>query len=199
MGLRLPHRTIDQIGWESHIQTFLGWRLLQTPANQIPQPLGGPENSLTVWDDQGGLETLSDYGAVWTFMEFLADRYGEGVMTALHNGDENGLPGLQAVLDRFVTGKTTQELIHEWAAMVALDASIDDGANLRGRQDKADYEVGSLHSSIYWVTRRRTRASAHRRTAPTTSSCAMLAATRSARPRSNRSRSRGHGSTRCCP
>jgi hypothetical protein len=150
-GYGFPHRTIDQIGWESHIQTFLGWRLLQTPANQIPQPLGGPENSLTLWDDQGGLETLSDYGAVWTFMEFLADRYGEGFMTALHNEDANGLPGLQAVLDQFLTGKTTQELIHEWAAMVALDASIDDGANLRGQTDKADYEVGTLHSSIYWV------------------------------------------------
>ena len=34
--------------------------------------------------------------------------------------------------------------------MVALDRSLDDGVNLRGRPSKADYQVGSLHSAIYW-------------------------------------------------
>ena len=34
--------------------------------------------------------------------------------------------------------------------MVALDPSLDDGVNLRGRPSKADYQVGSLHSAIYW-------------------------------------------------
>ena len=75
-GYGFPARSIFETGYDGHIQTFLGWRLLQTPANQIPQPNGGAENSLTVWDDQGGLETLADYGAVYTFMEYLAGRYG---------------------------------------------------------------------------------------------------------------------------
>ncbi|MGE5692138.1 MAG: choice-of-anchor J domain-containing protein [Pseudomonadota bacterium] len=149
-GYGFPARTIEEVGWEGHIQTFLGWRLVQTPANQIPQPNGGPENSLTLWDDQGGLETLSDYGAVWTFMEFLHERYGAAFMTDLHNEDANGLPGLQAVLDRYLTGTTAQALIHEWAAMVALDASLDDGAQLRGAPRRADYQVDNLHASIYW-------------------------------------------------
>ena len=92
-GYGFPARSIFETGYESHIQTFLGWRALQTPANQIPQPKGGAENSLTVWDDQGGLETLSDYGAAWTFMEFVAGRYGTRFMTDLHNEDRNGLPG----------------------------------------------------------------------------------------------------------
>ncbi len=133
-GYGFPARTIEETAWDSHIQTFLGWRLLQTPANQIPQPLGGPENSLTIWDDQGGLETLADYGAAWTFMELLHSRYGDAFMTDFHNEDANGLEGLQAVLDKYLTGKTTRELIHEWSAMVALDRSIDDGAKLRGAQ-----------------------------------------------------------------
>ena len=148
-GYGFPERTIEETAWDSHIQTFLGWRLLQTPANQIPQPLGGPENSLTIWDDQGGLETLADYGAAWTFMELLHSRYGEAFMTDFHNEDANGLEGLQAVLDKYLTGKTTRELIHEWSAMVALDRSIDDGAKLRGAKE-ATYQADELHAAIYW-------------------------------------------------
>ncbi len=148
-GYGFPARTIEETAWDSHIQTFLGWRLLQTPANQIPQPLGGPENSLTIWDDQGGLETLADYGAAWTFMELLHSRYGEAFMTDFHNEDANGLEGLQAVLDKYLTGKTTRELIHEWSAMVALDRSIDDGAKLRGAKE-ATYQADELHAAIYW-------------------------------------------------
>ena len=96
-GYGFPARSIFSTGYEGHIQTFLGWRALQTPANQIPQPKGGAENSLTLWDDQGGLETLADYGAAWTFMEFIADRYGVRFMTDLHNEDGKGIKGFQAV------------------------------------------------------------------------------------------------------
>ena len=131
-GYGFPARSIFETGYEGHIQTFLGWRALQTPANQIPQPKGGAENSLTLWDDQGGLETLADYGAAWTFMEYIADRYGRAFMTDLHNEDGNGIKGLQAVLDKYLTGDKAMDVIHEWAAMVALDKEIDDGARLRG-------------------------------------------------------------------
>jgi hypothetical protein len=149
-GYGFPARSIFETGYDGHIQTFLGWRLLQTPANQIPQPNGGAENSLTLWDDQGGLETLADYGAVYTFMEFLAGRYGQAFMTDLHNEDANGLPGLQAVLDTYLTGDDAQDVVHDWAAMVALDKAIDDGAKLRGAAKDADFQAPSLSSSIYW-------------------------------------------------
>ena len=149
-GYGFPARSIFETGYDGHIQTFLGWRLLQTPANQIPQPNGGAENSLTLWDDQGGLETLADYGAVYTFMEFLAGRYGQAFMTDLHNEDANGLSGLQAVLDKYLTGDDAQDVVHDWAAMVALDKAIDDGAKLRGAAKDADFQAPSLSSSIYW-------------------------------------------------
>jgi len=147
-GYGFPERTIEEFAWDGHIQTFLGWRTVVTPNNLIPQPNGGAENSLTIWEDQGNLETLADYGAAWQFMEFLNQRYGPAFMTALHNQDGNGLEGLQVVLDQFVTGTTTRQLIHEWAAMVAVDRSIDDGAKLRGVSREADYQVSSLHSAV---------------------------------------------------
>ncbi len=105
-GYGFPRRTIEEFAWDGHIQTFLGWRTVVTPFNQIPQPNGGAENSLTIWEDQGDLETLADYGAAWTFMEFLHSRYGPAFMTDFHNEDVNGLEGLQVLLDRYVTGTT---------------------------------------------------------------------------------------------
>jgi hypothetical protein len=149
-GYGFPARSIFETGWEGHIQTFLGWRALQTPANLIPQPKGGPENSLTVWDDQGGLETLADYGAVWTFMEFVAGRYGTAFMTDLHNEDRNGLKGLQAVLDKYLTGDKAQDVVRDWAAMVALDKAIDDGARVLGVWRDSRYQTRTLNSSVYW-------------------------------------------------
>ena len=139
-------------GYEGHIQTFLGWRALQTPANLIPQPNGGAENSLTVWEDQGGLETLADYGAAWTFMEFLAGRYGTAFMTDLHNEDANGLPGLQANLDKYLTGDKAQDVVHDWAAMVALDKALDDGAKLMGwAKEQTRFQAPTLNTSVYWA------------------------------------------------
>ena len=149
-GYGFPARSIFETGYEGHIQTFLGWRALQTPANQIPQPKGGAENSLTLWDDQGGLETLADYGAAWTFMEFIADRYGSAFMTDLHNEDGKGIPGFQAVLDKYLTGDKAMDVIHDWAAMVALDKPIDDGAKLLGFLRESNYETKNLHASIHW-------------------------------------------------
>ena len=150
-GYGFPARSIFETGYEGHIQTFLGWRALQTPANQIPQPNGGAENSLTLWEDQGGLETLADYGAAWTFMEFLAGRYGPAFMTDLHNEDDNGLPGLQATLDKYLTGDKAQDVVHDWAAMVALDKALDDGAKLMGwAKEQSRFQAPTLNTSVYW-------------------------------------------------
>jgi hypothetical protein len=148
-GYGLPARPVTKPGWDGHVQTFLGWRALLTPANPRPSPSGGPENSLTVWGDQGGADILADYGAAWTFMELLAERYGPEFMTELHNEDGKGLKGLQAVLDRRLTGDSAQELIRDWAAMVALDAELDHGARLKGRKAR-DLQVSTLDASVNW-------------------------------------------------
>lgn len=152
-GYGAPARSIFEPGWDGNVQTFLGWRALLTPANQNPQPDGGPENSLTLWGDQGGpngREILADYGAAWTFMEFLAGRYGPAFMTDLHNEDRKGLKGLQAVLDKYLTGDDTEDVIRDWAAMVALDKAIDDGARLQGKPKERNYQTRSLNASVNW-------------------------------------------------
>jgi hypothetical protein len=144
-----PSVGIDDADFDSHIQCFLGWLTVATPANPIPRPTSGPENSLTLWSDQGAGEILCDYGAAYTLMEMLHGRYGTDFMTALHREDANGFAGLQAVLDQFGATDDAQQLVHDWAAMVALDGILDDGALLTGGS-AADLQVPTLDATIKW-------------------------------------------------
>jgi hypothetical protein len=145
-----PATPITEIGFDSHVQCFLGWLGVRTEANPNPRE-GGPENSLTLWEDQGDDEVLCDYGAAYTFMELLAGRYGQPFMSALHREDANGLAGLQAVLNQQAGGLSTMEVLRDWAAAVALDGVLDDGANLLGGS-RSRYRVPTLDASINWNT-----------------------------------------------
>ncbi len=145
-----PKTSIQQTGFDSHLQCFLGFLTVSTPANPNPRATGGPENSLTWWEDQGTDETLCDYGAAFSFMLWLSDHYGSGFMSALHREDANGLEGLQNVLDSFATGKTAQDVLHNWAVAVAADKSLDDGHDLRGTDFPALYQLTSMNAEINW-------------------------------------------------
>jgi Immune inhibitor A-like, MAM domain len=147
-----PKTPITQTGFDSHLQCFLGWLGVSTPANPNPRPTSGPENSLTNWSDQGDGEILCDYGAAFSFMLWLSDHYGSGFMSALHREDANGLAGLQTILDQFVTGKSAQDVVHAWAAGVAIDKSLDSGRALVSRGRSADYQIASMNADILWDT-----------------------------------------------
>jgi hypothetical protein len=147
-----PKTSISQTGFDSHLQCFLGWLGVQTPANPNPRTAGGPENSLTSWSDQGEGEILCDYGAAFSFMLWVSDHYGRAFMSALHREPTNGIPGLQKVLDTFLTGKTVQDVIHQWAASVAADKALDSGASLRGPASQGEFEIASMNAEIRWAT-----------------------------------------------
>ncbi|MGI8521602.1 MAG: peptidase M6, partial [Actinomycetota bacterium] len=142
-----PSVPITDQDFDSHVQCFLGYLGIETPANPIPRR-GGPENSLTAWQDQGPDEILCDYGAAYTMMEYLHGLYGDDFMTALHTGDRNGLKSLRGKLAG-EDGATATEVVHRWAAMVALDGVIDDGAALNGAPE-ADYTAPTLDATINW-------------------------------------------------
>jgi len=145
-----PATPITEIGFDSHIQCFLGNLGIVTNANPIGRN-GGPENSLTIWGDQGDDEILCDYGAAYTFAEYLNERFGLPFMSALHNEDLNGIPGLQKVLNDFRTGASARNLFHKWAMMVAVDGLLDQGRQLRGGV-ASRYQVSSLNATINWST-----------------------------------------------
>jgi hypothetical protein len=154
-GFAKPEIPNGEIGAEGHLQCFYG--NLGSTLGGVP--LGGPENGLTWWEDQGGGEVICDYGAAWSMMEYLEGQFGEAFMTALHNEDANGLPGLQKVLDRFLTGRKAQDVVHQWSVSIALDSVLDaangrgpgrDSADGRGRDRDFVYQIPTLAAAINW-------------------------------------------------
>ena len=147
-----PSTPITDLGYDSHIQCFLGYLGVQSDFNPIPRQ-GGPENSLTLWGDQTDFESevLCDYGAAYTMMEYLADRFGGDFMGEFHRDPLHGLESLQALTQAAGSDMSIDELIDEWAATVALDGILDDRAKLNGG-DPADFQVATLDATINWDT-----------------------------------------------
>jgi Immune inhibitor A-like, MAM domain len=147
-----PSIPITDLGSDSHIQCFLGWLGVQTEFNPIPRD-GGPENSLTLWGDQTDFEweILCDYGAAYTMMELLADRFGSDFMGELHRDDLHGFESLEALAQAAGSDRTSDEFIDNWAAAVALDGILDDGAKLAGGA-RRDFQVSTLDATINWDT-----------------------------------------------
>jgi Immune inhibitor A peptidase M6 len=147
-GYDFGTRPVSQIGFDSHLQCFMGNLIIQTDANPNPSG-GGPENSLTAWGDQGDDEILCDYGAAFSFMEYLSTQYGRAFMSALHRDPLPGLTGLQDVLG---SRATAREVVHRWAAAMALDGVLDNGARLRGPgfRSESQLQISALHAGINW-------------------------------------------------
>ncbi|HET9248465.1 MAG TPA: peptidase M6 [Actinomycetota bacterium] len=145
-----PSIPVTQIGQDSHIQCFLGFLDEVTPANPIPRS-GGPENSLTLWGDQTDYESeiLCDYGAAYSFMEYLAGRFGHPFLTGLHLGAENGLDSLAALLTQAGSTAKPLDVIGSWATMVAVDKSLDAGFSLVGGTP-AEFRTPTLNAEVDW-------------------------------------------------
>jgi hypothetical protein len=143
---------ITELGFDAYIQCLLGNSEIQTEPNPNPRE-GGPENSLTLWGDQGqDSEILCDYGAAFSFMLYLDGRFGPGFLTALHNdGARQGLASLQGLLDERVDkAPSAQTLLHQWAAMLALDEPLETATSTVGIGSTAGYSTPTLHAAINW-------------------------------------------------
>ncbi|WP_395657586.1 choice-of-anchor J domain-containing protein [Nocardioides sp.] len=127
--------------FDSHIGCFEGY---------LPESYGGAENSLTLWQDQGGPEVLCDYGAAYSFMMYLFSHYGEDFMSQLHTEPGNGIKGLNAVLKDAGASRNATQTIHDWIATMALDAAVDDSGKLTGGP-KGRYTADSLSARINWA------------------------------------------------
>lgn len=134
----------DEEDADGHLACFAGY---------LGESFGGAENSLTRWEDQGGPEVLCDYGAAYSMMMYLRSQYGPKFLGDLHREDAAGFAGLDAVLKKYKSKKSATQTLHDWAAMVALDAALDSGkkAKLHGG-DKDDFRSSWLSSFVNWKT-----------------------------------------------
>lgn len=127
--------------FDSHIACFEGF---------LPESYGGAENSLTLWEDQGGPEVLCDYGAAYTFMQYTRDQFGAKFMSRLHNEDLDGMEGYNKVLSSIGSSRTAMSVMKDWAAAMALDAVLDKGSSLTGGS-KRKFSAKSLNGQIKWT------------------------------------------------
>jgi hypothetical protein len=139
-GYTDPSIPVTQVGFESLLQCFLGSFVV-----------GGPENSLTLWGDQGGAEITCDYGAAESFLHLLADRYGVGFMSQLHRDDDVGLASVRKLVRAADSAQAAQEIVHDWAATVALDSLVDHDWSLSGGP-AARFRANALDAAINWET-----------------------------------------------
>jgi len=81
-----------------------------------------PENSLTVWGDQGDLEILTDYGQAFLFQYYLMEQYGSTFTQALFHNPDNGITGVNSTLTAFNSHRDFAEVFHDWSIAMLIDS-----------------------------------------------------------------------------
>lgn len=84
-------------------------------ANAINSYFYTPDNSLTIWGDQGDINILADYGVAALWTTYLSDHYG-GAET-IRNFVQNGIPGIDGinyVLAQYKSKQTFNDVFRDW-------------------------------------------------------------------------------------
>jgi len=81
-----------------------------------------PENSLVLWEDQGGLEVLADYGNAFLFQYYLMEKYGDPFIQALFHNPLNSISGVNDTLAMFGSDMDFADIYHNWAVAKLIDS-----------------------------------------------------------------------------
>lgn len=150
-GYNDPSLHVDEMGFDSHTQGFLGWLSVFHPDwNSLPDDTG-PENSLTVWEDQpGAAEIFEDYGFAYFFMTYMQTQgYGQSFFTAWHHNPLNSIAGLNDTLATFGSSDTFDSLFRDIVASVLVDGYIDNGASVTGAP-LADLQNSATEATVFF-------------------------------------------------
>jgi hypothetical protein len=100
-------------GCSEYSQILCGWP--HTLWSHINNYLYTPDNSLTVWGDQGDINILADYGAAALWTMYLSDRYGGS--DTIRYFVQAGIPGIAGVnnaLAYYGYTATFDTVFHDW-------------------------------------------------------------------------------------
>lgn len=74
-----------------------------------------PDNSLTVWGDQGSINILADYGAVNLWTMYLSDHYGgANIISQYVQSGITGIEGINAALSHFGYKEDFYDIYRDW-------------------------------------------------------------------------------------
>jgi hypothetical protein len=111
-----------------------------TPWNDINSFLATPDNSLTQWGDQTGINILADYGQVLLWSTYLVDNYGDDILRNYVQNGVAGVEGLNDLLDPF--GVEFEEVFKDWTLANILHTGYKRiNFNDEGAGDLRIYEV----------------------------------------------------------
>jgi hypothetical protein len=140
----LIHHDIDPLeedwvneGCSMYAETLCGYGFQGSSVNRF---MYTPDNSLTIWEDQGGLNVLADYGQVYLFMMYLNDHYGgSDTIAAVCASQEQGIAGIMdGLFNRGFVGATFRGIFRNWV-LANYFLSFNDGP-----YGYISYDVASL-------------------------------------------------------
>jgi hypothetical protein len=76
--------------------------------------LATPDNSLTEWGDQGGINILADYGASLLWALYLNDQYGSDFLGYFTQAGIPGIAGINSALSYFGYTESFENAYHDW-------------------------------------------------------------------------------------
>jgi hypothetical protein len=86
-----------------------------------------PENSLTVWEDQGDLEILADYGHAYLFQYYLMEQFGTSFIQALFHNQANGISGVDSTLAAMNKSQSFADVYHDWSVAALINSKKPGG------------------------------------------------------------------------
>lgn len=112
---------------------------------QVEWFLATPDNSLTVWGDQGGYNILADYGAAFLWSMYVADHYGHDFWQRYVQGDLT-IPDLKLSAISRITGLLPEgidfyDVFHDWriANLIHSDKPGD------GKYNYKSFDLGDVY------------------------------------------------------
>ncbi len=82
-----------------------------------------PENSLVLWEDQGALEILSDYGHAYLWTLYLSEKFGSSFIQKMVRNTDNGIAGVNSTLRASGISKTFAQLYRDWTVALVIDSA----------------------------------------------------------------------------
>ena len=102
-----------------------------------------PENSLTLWGDQGDLEILTDYGQAYLFQLYLMEQFGQKFIQDLFHNPTNGVASIEEMLAAYHSPRSFAELFRDWSVAMLIDSRIPGNGRYNFKGEAFNLNIGT--------------------------------------------------------